>query len=98
MIATRATDPTIPITVLWPIRGDNTIALWLVPGDWTRGRATAYVAHEEGVPFVHVRARRVFMRWAHHIFDVPGWRFDDGTLTGCVRSDPDAERYWEVTV
>lgn len=39
--ATRATDPTLPITVLWPIRDDNVYGHWLIPGDWTRGHRAA---------------------------------------------------------
>lgn len=95
--ATRFTDPTLPLTVLDPIRDDNVYRLWLVPGDWTRGRALAHVAREEGVPFTTLRARRTYLRWGHLVSGVVGWQFNDGTLMPCDRKDSDAERYWTVT-
>lgn len=96
MTVTRATDPTLPLTVVWPIKDDNPIPLWLVPGDWSRGRAIAYVASEAGLPFIRLRAYRTYLRWAHLDFAAAGWRMDDGTLVECERSDTDAERYWTV--
>lgn len=87
-----------PITFMWPERDDNPIPLWLVPGDWTRGRAVAYVASEEGVPFTSLRARRAWMRWEHLRFDIAGWQREDGTLAPCSKTDLHAEAYWEVTV
>lgn len=94
---TLSQDVRRPISVMWPIRDDNPIPLWLVPGDWTRGRALAYVAHEEGEPFVSFRAHRLWLRWMHLSRGLAGWELDDGTLTPCARSDDDAEPYWQVT-
>lgn len=93
---TRATDPTLPITLYDPIYDDNPILLALVPGDWPRGRAFARVADDKGVPFTSLRARRVYLRWSHGVA-WPGWSFDDGALIACDKTDPWAERYWEIT-
>lgn len=97
--ATRVTDPTLPISVQWPIRDDNVYTLWLAPGDWTRGRAFAHVAEHDGNRFTALRARRVYLRWQQggRPRDLAGWQFEDGWMVACERDDKDAERYWEFT-
>jgi len=95
-VADKQARRAAPITVLWPIRDDNVYEHWLVPGDWTRGQAIAYVAREVDGQFVRYRARRVWLRWAH-LQQIAGWAFDDGTLTPCEPGDDDAEPYWAVT-
>lgn len=96
---TRATDPTLPITVVWPERDNGSFLHWLIPGNWTRGRAKSYVAQFEfdGVDFTALRARRVYLRWQQGASNVAGWEFEDGYLVACERTDPEAERYWEIT-
>lgn len=86
------------LTAMWPIKSDGDDH-WLVPGEWTRGRALGWVAMTSGIPFVKLRARRAWMRW-HHLastLDVAGWAYPDGVLAACERSESDAEPYWEVT-
>jgi hypothetical protein len=73
--------------------------MWLVPGDWSRGKAIAWVAGETGYRFTELRARRAFYRFifgALSIYEAPCWQFDDGVLKACGKTDQDAERYWEV--
>lgn len=83
-----------PITVVWPISDDA--GTWLVPGDWTRGKATGHVVTATGVRFTGLKARRAWLRWAHLQY-VDGWRMENGTLAPCTRHDEDAEPYWIVT-
>lgn len=92
---TRMTDPTLPISVRDPIRDDNPHPLWLVPGDWTRGRALAFVAEQEGEAFTRFRAHRTYLRWEQGC-NGAGWRLDDGVMAECSKDDRDAERYWTV--
>lgn len=93
---TRATDPTMPLSIYDPIRDDNVYELWLVPGDWARGKALAYVAHETGIAFTELRARRCYLCWEQVAVHGRYWQLDDGCLVGCEKADPYAERYWEV--
>lgn len=88
-----------PITVVWPERDDAPFLHWLIPGNWTRGRAKSYVAQFEfdGVDFTALRARRVYLRWQQGASNVAGWQFEDGYLVPCERADAEAERYWEIT-
>lgn len=96
---TRASDPTLPITVVWPQRDDAPFLHWLVPGNWSRGKALAFVAANEpdGANFTDLRARRIYLLWAQGAVNAAGWQFEDGYLVACERTHPEAERYWEIT-
>ena len=86
-----------PITFPWPEYDEGVPGHWLVPGNWTRGKAIGYVASYEGEEFTSYRAHRMYYRWEHLNFTAAGWRREDGTLVACKRDDLHAESYWEVT-
>lgn len=95
--ATRGTDPTYPVAANYPIRDDGVPGHWLVAGDLTRGQAIAYVAQEDDIPFVKLRAVRVYMRWeGGSMHGRRCWELSDGVLLECERTHPEADRLWEV--